>query len=538
MWIGNGILVVVVGVLAYFGLTSLFHTASAHSATRTATVQVGTVSQTVTASGNISPAQSQNVNFPTGGTVSTINVSVGQRVTAGQTLATLDPGPAQAALTAAEDNLTAAQDNLSLAQNGNETPPQIQQDNATLSVDQAAVNSAQTTLTADQSQLATYQAECSKSPSGTTSAGATSSGAGGKTGGSTTSPTTTAASTSNPCQLATSEQQTVNQDQNALSQAQNALNQENLALGAKRYANPATILQDEAQVTSAQAAVTQDQKALAGTTLAAPFDGTVTAVNGTLGQTVSGGGNSSAASSGGTSGSSGGGSGSGSGGASAGGSAGGSGSGSGAAASVSSSSSSSSSGSSTGFITLANLASLQVVAGFPEASAVKVKVGQPATVTLSATSSTASGTVTSINPTPSVVSNVVTYQVTVTLQNPPASVQDGMSATVAVVVASASNALELPSSAITTTGRVSTVELLNGGKQVLKPITVGLVGDSTTQILSGLSAGDTVVEPSVTVSGTGTGRTGTGGGLGGLFGGFGGGTGGGAGGGATNGRGG
>lgn len=503
-WAFNGVLFVAVALIAYFGLSSLFHRASAHAATRTATVQTGTVTQTVTASGNVSPAQSENLNFGTGGTVTSVNVSVGDTVTAGQTLATLDPAPAQAALTAAQDDLTAAEDNLATAQNGNESPPQVAQDNAAVAADQQAVASDQATLTSDQAQLASDQAACAKSASAASAGG---SAQGTSSGGSTTG-SSAATSGTNPCTEATAEQQVVTQAQASLTQAQNVLDQENLSIAAKRYVSPAVILQDQAQVATAQENVAQDQKTLSETTLVAPFDGTVTALSGAVGETVGGGGNSSASS------------------ASAGSGGGGSGGGS------SSASSSGSSSSSSGFLTLANLSDLQVVAGFPEASAVKVKVGQPATVTLSATNATVSGAVTAISPTPTVVSNVVTYDVTVSLQNPPSSVRTGMSTTVAVVVASASNALELPSSAITTTGGRSTVELLKNGKQVLTPVTVGLVGDTDTQILSGLSAGEQVAEPSVTVSSSGaTGTTGRG--FGGLGGGFGGGLGGGFGGGAA-----
>ena len=56
------------------------------------------------------------------------------------------------------------------------------------------------------------------------------------------------------------------------------------------------ILQDQASVTQAQETVTQDQKTLSETTLTAPFAGTVTALNGAVGQTVSGGGNSAVSS--------------------------------------------------------------------------------------------------------------------------------------------------------------------------------------------------------------------------------------------------
>jgi len=163
-------------------------------------------------------------------------------------------------------------------------------------------------------------------------------------------------------------------------------------------------------------------------------------------------------------------------------------------------------------MTLSNLSTLEVVTAFPEADAVKVKVGQLATVTLDAltNSSAVSGTVTAVSPVSTVVSNVVTYDDTVTLTDPPTDVESGMSATVAVTVASASNVLEVPSSAITTTGRLSTVQLDKNGKQTTQTVTTGLVGDTTTQINSGLSAGNVVVEPSVTVTGSGSNTTGTG----------------------------
>jgi multidrug efflux pump subunit AcrA (membrane-fusion protein) len=171
-------------------------------------------------------------------------------------------------------------------------------------------------------------------------------------------------------------------------------------------------------------------------------------------------------------------------------------------------------------MTLSDLSHLQVVAGFPEANAVKVRLGQPASVTLSAlTSTTVSGTVTAVSPTPTVVSNVVTYDDTISLTNPPSDVQTGMSASVAVVVDSVSNAVAVPSSAVTAVGRQSVVTVLKNGKQTTQPVTVGLVGDSETQILSGLTPGAVVVEPSVTAGSAGnTGRTGTGTGVGGFAG--------------------
>ncbi len=166
-----------------------------------------------------------------------------------------------------------------------------------------------------------------------------------------------------------------------------------------------------------------------------------------------------------------------------------------------------------------------MVANFAEADATKIAVGQPATITLSALSSTeVSGVVTAVSPTSSVVSNVVTYPVTVALTNPPSTVKEGMTAQVAVIVQTANNVLQLPSAAITTTGSISTVKVLSKGVQTVTRVTLGLVGSSYTEITSGLHEGQTVVEPTASVSASSSGSSLTGGGGGGFpGGGFGGG---------------
>jgi multidrug efflux pump subunit AcrA (membrane-fusion protein) len=122
---------------------------------------------------------------------------------------------------------------------------------------------------------------------------------------------------------------------------------------------------------------------------------------------------------------------------------------------------------------------------------------------MSALSSTeVTGVVTAVSPTSSVVSNVVTYPVTVALTNPPSTVKEGMTAQVAVIVQTADNVLQLPSAAITTTGSISTVKVLSNGVQTVTRVTLGLVGSTYTEITSGLHEGQTVVEPTASVSGT------------------------------------
>jgi multidrug efflux pump subunit AcrA (membrane-fusion protein) len=174
------------------------------------------------------------------------------------------------------------------------------------------------------------------------------------------------------------------------------------------------------------------------------------------------------------------------------------------------------------------MSDLQVVAGFAEADASKLAVNQPAEVTLSALpDTTVSGSVVAISPTSTTVSNVVTYDATIALTSPPTTVKSGMTASVSVTVASANNVLEVPSSAVTTTGRASTVTVIKNGKQSVVAVTLGLQGDTEDQIDSGLSAGQEVVEPTATVSSASSGSassTRTGGLTGGLGGGgFGGG---------------
>jgi macrolide-specific efflux system membrane fusion protein len=262
----------------------------------------------------------------------------------------------------------------------------------------------------------------------------------------------------------------------------------------------------QSQVAQAQANLLAAQKAEANATLTAPGDATVATVNGIVGQTVSGGGTSTAST--------------------------------GSSASSAASSSSSGSNSSSAFLTLENTASLQVVSGFAEADASKVQVGQAATVSLNALPNQAvSGKVSTVDVNATVVSNVVTYNVTVVLDNPPATVKPGMTASVDVVVSQRDNVLQLPTADITTRNGASTVTLLRSGKQIPQVVEIGLVGDQTTEITSGVTQGDVVVAPTVSITATGTGtgtRTTTGagglggaGGAGGAF--FGGGGGGGAG---------
>ena len=146
-------------------------------------------------------------------------------------------------------------------------------------------------------------------------------------------------------------------------------------------------------------------------------------------------------------------------------------------------------------ITLLPNAALQVVASFSEADALKVEVGQSATVTFDALpDASATATVTAVDILPSTgESGVTTYGATLTLDDSPEGVRQGMSASVVVTTAEATNVLWAPTAAITTSGGTSTVTVRANGVDTPVTVTTGLAGDTGTQITSGVASGDQLV---------------------------------------------
>ncbi|GIE94955.1 efflux RND transporter periplasmic adaptor subunit [Paractinoplanes rishiriensis] len=346
---------------AYETLSGPETTRAADSSVRAVLVQQGEVRKTVTATGSVASASTASASFGTGGTVTAINVRVGQAVKKGQVLAKVDPAAAQRALDAAEANRDAAADSLTRAE----------------------------------------------------AAG---------------SDTSTA----------------------------------------------------ENEVTKAQLAVNEAEAALAGTTLKAPMAGTVVAVNGTLGSSSGAGGNQGGGSE--------------------------------------------STETSAGFVDIADLSRMQVTASFAEADATKLKEKQVATVTWNALAGTAApAEVVAVDPSATTANNVVTYGVTLTLDNVPAGAKVGQTVSVSVVTGSVAGATYVNAAAITTVGDRHTVTVVANGVQETRAVEVGLVGDQATQITSGVQAGEQVVVKATTgTSGGGEREEGPGGGFGGLNGGGGG----------------
>jgi macrolide-specific efflux system membrane fusion protein len=393
-----------IAVLALTGAGTWWylHPASAQAGTtatvRTATATVAAVSSTISAQGNIAAAATSSPAFAVSGTVATVatvDVKVGDVVTVGQRLGTLDTGPLDDAVTQAQAKVTSAKQQVTTAS--------------------LQLTAAKQSLADAQTALATT----TTSPTGTTTTKGT----------------------------------------------------ESQVMSAKAQVSSAT-----SQVATAAAAVTQAKSDLATAqgdvakaVLTAPIAGTVTAVGATVGSTVGNG-------------------------------------------SSGSSTASASSTVSSGFATIADLTVLTTSASFAEADAAHLSVGQVAAVTFPAVpDASATAKVTSISPTGTTTNGVVTYAATVTLDAAPAGVRLGQTADVTVTTAEVTDAVTLPSNAVTvgmvaadgtTSGTVRIVAA--DGTTTATAVTIGLQGDSTTQIVSGVAAGDKVVVSLDTAVGTTT----------------------------------
>jgi multidrug efflux pump subunit AcrA (membrane-fusion protein) len=161
-------------------------------------------------------------------------------------------------------------------------------------------------------------------------------------------------------------------------------------------------------------------------------------------------------------------------------------------------------------MTMVNTGIITVNIQVSEANIFKIKVGQDASVTVTSTSAVYPAKITFISSNATTSQGVVSYRVTVTLtqsgdpsgvggsptQTGLSQLKAGLTTIVGIVVAQSKNTLMLSNSAITTINGVSSVQVLGAdGKSSTKTITTGIGDISHTEIISGLSEGDTVIIP-------------------------------------------
>ncbi len=443
--------------------------------TRVVTAQRGVVQSTVSGSGNVQASSELNLGFKASGTVTHIYVKQGQQVAQGQLLATLDPQSAEVTLEQAKANLQSAE--AALARE-DETDGESSSSSSPAANSGARAEAATATIadTRGSTRSLTAGSQAETTPAATTPST--------QTGSSTMPQTGTAA----PKQAEKKPKKTEGSDSASGSATAEGSQKPSEGSSANSLSSEISSATREANVASARAAVKSDQltvendeRSVANTRLTAPESGTIVSLGGEVGETVSGGGTSRATSESSESSSSSGGGGLG-----------------GSGGSGSSSGASESSASSNAFAVLSNLSSMKLVVPLSESEVGSVKRGQTATVTVEALKGAKlAAHVSEVSALPTSNSGVVSYDVTFTLDQLTAGLKPGMSATAEVVVQQAEG-VNVPSSAISG-GSVTVVE---GSRQVSRPVTSGLAGDSTTIIVSGLRAGERVALPTASSSGS------------------------------------
>lgn len=441
---------------------------------QTLTVDSGAVTATVSANGNVASGTAVNVDFQgSGGVVTEILVQPGDKVRKGQVLARVDPTAARQALELAQVQLASAQASYDAAVQG-QTPQEQARDARSVDQAEVSVSSARTSLRSAQQSLRltrrqqdaavaraedalaearadleaareAYRADRTPENRAAVTAAET-------TVDSARSAVATAREARAAAVLQAQQQVRSARDQLATAQSSLASTRAGVAVnqqGPRQSAVDAAL----AQVDSARVGVDQAQTTLEQTVLRAPVAGRVAHVNGIVGEPST------------------------------------------ASSSSSGDTTSTSTTAATGFVTLTGTDSLQVTADVAEADIADVRVGQTATVTLSASGKEVAGTVTAVDAIETVTNNVVEYGVTVTLDETK-GVKLGQSTQVVVTTGSKDGVVRVSASALTTVGdrTTATVQADDGTSSTVAVVT-GLEGDGFTEVLSGLEAGDTVVLP-------------------------------------------
>jgi multidrug efflux pump subunit AcrA (membrane-fusion protein) len=448
------IAVVIVAIVAAGGYFYLNRNGAAIQY-RTSAAVLGTVTQTIPISGNLTPVNQTDLDFAGSGKVQAVNVVAGQTVKAGEVLASLDPVSLQGSLTQAQATLTSAQAKLSLDQAGATAQ--------SLNQAQASVNTAQVQLQSDQTNQSDTLAVNAQMVAQAKSAMDSAQGQ---------AALTTAQNNYQAAQVKA--QQSNDQARSQVNRDTVALQNAQASLAVLRQGTTSQQIQiDQSQVAVDQVNVDNAQRALNQTTLTAPNDGVVSAVNIAaniaVGQTTSASGSAASGSSG----------------------------ASGSAASGSGAAASGSSSSSTHAISILTPGAYAVTGAVSDAQIGQIALGQTARITPAGATDALTGKVTYIAAVATVTSGVATFAVTVTIDASNPSLHAGTSASVSIIVNQASEVLTVPTSALRSG---NSLQVLVNGKAEIRTVTVGASDALRTQIMSGLNPGDEVITATVSSS--------------------------------------
>jgi HlyD family secretion protein len=443
----------------------------------------------VSSTGSLSAADEQNLGFAKGGQLTAVNVKVGDHVEAGQVLASIDPVPARQALDAQKAQLRAAEAQLDKV----EDSPGVDDAKDTLSqakdVLEAVADQVDQQDEAD--RVAIYNAERQVGADQNAVNSAQSAQSAACAGGSSPDCSSAQAAYSAAVQRLVASQSSLRsaQQKRELDRASGQVSIENARQSVTTAENtvdtsksdrPHTIDQQRALVAAARAAVAQAERDLAKTTLRAPVAGTVTALNGAVGEYVAASSGTSALAPGtdaaipGASGSSNGNSSAGS------------------AAAAAGPSASRPGGNQ--FLVLSDIDQLQVVALFNESDAAELQDDANVEVTFDALPDvTVPGTIAAVAPSGTSMSGVISYYVTVNLDRSDPRLKAGQTATINVLSDDVQpDVLTIPSSAVRTANGVSRVTVVEGDQTRTVTIEIGAASGGRTEVVSGLREGQRV----------------------------------------------
>ncbi|MGQ0843025.1 MAG: HlyD family efflux transporter periplasmic adaptor subunit [Sporichthyaceae bacterium] len=499
-------LTVVLAATAVQGVRMVGNPGQPEPVEQTAPVELGTVASTVTAAGNLNAPKTVGLVFadPEPGLVTAVDVEIGDSVKKGQKLAKVDDRPAKnelaaanAAVLAAKAQLVTAKEQLRAGRSQVGAAAQIA-DNAELAVEQAAqrlkltagtskalVRAAERRLdaagndvsrsrqrSASASRERTAETKIAPPPPGPTEITITDSRkiALENTVTASTSRSAVAEAGAETVQARTERATALlaaEQEIDAkIGEAELARRNVGVAASAagldRRYGTPGVILTAKAAMASAKAQVAAAKTSLSNTVLRAPVEGTIVHVAGSVGETpVS---DPRAPSD--------------------------------AAATPSGPGSVENRRPATGsgFVVMADLTHREVTVLVDEADIGKVEKGQKAVVTFPSTGVRVPGTVRAQDVQETVLNNVLQYRVQIALDEDAATLKLGQSAEVVITTAERKNVLEVPSEAVRQAGDRAVLTVKRGENNVTVPVTVGLVGDTTTEVSSPLlKPGDVVV---------------------------------------------
>ncbi|MCL5105626.1 MAG: efflux RND transporter periplasmic adaptor subunit [Armatimonadetes bacterium] len=162
------------------------------------------------------------------------------------------------------------------------------------------------------------------------------------------------------------------------------------------------------------------------------------------------------------------------------------------------------SGAGVGIVDIADVSRMYALVSVDETDIGQIKVGQEVDITVEAyPDELFTGKVTKIAPQSVMDQNVTTIPVTVELKRPDPRLKPGMNATCDFITGRRRNVLMAPNEAVKESDSGGTVTVILGDKQVERKVKIGLAGKDYTEIKRGLKKGDTVVTAIIQPMGAG-----------------------------------